>query len=175
MKALIFVLLFLPFLAQAALPPTTTKGNGDSSPVTTFEIDWPGVTFTHTGTKASIPALPNAALANSAVTVNGTTCTLGGSCSPSASAPVLSFHTCTTSCSVIDADDVVICNSSSAITVTLLAASGATKKMRYVKNINTGACTIASSDNIDGLATLVIPNQWGGVQVATDQTTWYGF
>ena len=36
-----------------ALPPTSTKGSGDSTPVTTFEIDTPNIPITHTGTKAT--------------------------------------------------------------------------------------------------------------------------
>lgn len=37
-----------------SLPPTSTKGSGDTNPVTTFEIDFPNIPVTHTGTKASV-------------------------------------------------------------------------------------------------------------------------
>lgn len=40
--------------AWAGLPPTTTKGSGDSTPVTTFEFDFPNIPITHTGTKGSV-------------------------------------------------------------------------------------------------------------------------
>jgi hypothetical protein len=39
------------------LPPTSTKGSGDTNPVTTFEFDFPNNTITHTGVKASVGTL----------------------------------------------------------------------------------------------------------------------
>lgn len=44
--------------AYAGLPPTTTKGSADSTPVITFEIDTPNMPITHTGTRASIGTVP---------------------------------------------------------------------------------------------------------------------
>ncbi len=54
MKALyVFIALFFAEQALSGLPPTTTKGNGDSTDVTTFKFLFPNVTFTHSGTSAT--------------------------------------------------------------------------------------------------------------------------
>lgn len=63
---LLFLLLIFSQTAFAGLPPTSTKGSGDTNPVTTFEIDWPNIPLTHTGTKASVGAIPNSALSTAA-------------------------------------------------------------------------------------------------------------
>lgn len=41
-----------------ALPPTSTKGSGDSTPVTTFQIDAPNIPITHSGVVATIGTIP---------------------------------------------------------------------------------------------------------------------
>lgn len=40
------------------LPPTRTKGSGDTTPVTTFEIDAPNIPITHNGVVATIGTIP---------------------------------------------------------------------------------------------------------------------
>lgn len=172
MRNLILLLLFLTTAAQAALPPTTTKFTGDANPVTTFKLDFGAIAGSHSGTTATITSIPNSVLANSSITVNGTTCTLGGSCTPAAST-TLSIATKTTTYTLKNSDDVILCNGT--FTITTQSAASATVKPYYIKNIGTGTCTISAADNIDGLSTLVISTQWAGVMIIPNGTTWYGF
>lgn len=81
MKILPFLILSFLWTLQAALaglPPTTTKGSGDTSPIVTFNWSYPNIPFTHSGTTATMGAIPNAALANSSLTVAGHSISLGG-------------------------------------------------------------------------------------------------
>lgn len=54
--------IFLSFListqALAGLPPTSTKGSGDSNPITTFQLNFPNIPLTHSGTAATIGTIP---------------------------------------------------------------------------------------------------------------------
>jgi Ca2+-binding RTX toxin-like protein len=62
-------------------------------------------------------------------------------------------------------DDLIICNSSIAFTVTLPVASGTGKRFA-IKNINTGVITVDgnSNDTIDGLANQTVA-QWQCIEV----------
>lgn len=69
----------------------------------------------------------------------------------------------TTTYSVLATDEAVVCNSTTAFTVSLPAASGSGRKL-YVKNINTGTVTVAGngSDTIDGVTTQAL-GRWDAV------------
>lgn len=168
----LLALFLLSTAAQAATPPPAVKFTGDSAAVTTFKMDFGAASGTHSGTTATLTSIPNSLLANSSVTVNGTTCTLGSSCSPAASV-TLSVATKTTTYTLTNSDDVILCNGT--FTITTQSAASATKKMYYIKNIGTGTCTISAADNIDGSGTLVISQQYAGVQIFPDGSTWWGF
>lgn len=62
-------------------------------------------------------------------------------------------------------DEVVVCNSTTAFTITLPAASGSGRTYA-IKNINTGSITVDgnSSDTIDGQTTQVL-GQWDAIQI----------
>lgn len=57
MKKLIFGFLISCSIAHAGLPPTTSKGFGESSPSTTFAFEFPYFPITHTGTRAALGVL----------------------------------------------------------------------------------------------------------------------
>jgi hypothetical protein len=66
---------------------------------------------------------------------------------------------------VLTTDETVVCNSSSAFTVTLLAATGS-GRMQTIKNINTGMVTVSGNgaETIDGDTTINL-YQWESAQV----------
>lgn len=71
------------------------------------------------------------------------------------------------------ADDLIVCNSTTAFTILLPGATGTGQKL-YIKNINTGVITVdgASSDTIDGVTTQTLA-QWDGIQIIDYGTnTW---
>lgn len=71
----------------------------------------------------------------------------------------------TTTYTVTTADEVVVCNSTTAFTVTLPAATGGGQTYA-VKNINTGTITVEGdgSDTLDGAANITL-GQWDAVQL----------
>lgn len=79
--------------------------------------------------------------------------------------PPLVIQIKTTTYGILATDDVIICNSATAFTVTLPTASGSGKLVE-VKNINSGVVTIegASSDTIDGDLNIAIL-QWESVSL----------
>lgn len=76
-----------------------------------------------------------------------------------------SVTTKTTAYTATNTDDVIVCNSTTAFTITLPVASGS-GKVYNIKNINTGAITVDgdSSDTIDGSITIVL-GQWDSVTI----------
>lgn len=46
--------IFLGYAAYAGLPPTSTKGSGDATAITTFQINTPSIPITHSGTVATL-------------------------------------------------------------------------------------------------------------------------
>lgn len=52
------------------LPPTSTKGSGDTNPVTTFRIDAPNIPITHVGPIATIGTIPIAGGGTGQTTAN---------------------------------------------------------------------------------------------------------
>lgn len=78
---------------------------------------------------------------------------------------VNNFVTVITSSYTATADDkIIVCNSSSALTVYLPSAT--TKQAYFIKNIGTGAVTVdgAGSETIDGSTTQIL-YQWEGMHV----------
>ena len=73
--------------------------------------------------------------------------------------------TVTTTYSALPTDEVIVCNSTTAFTVTLPVASGSGRILK-IKNINTASVTVdgANSDTIDGDPTVII-SQWDCVQI----------
>jgi len=71
----------------------------------------------------------------------------------------------TASYPVVVSDDIIVCNKTTAMTVTLLPASGSGKAY-VIKNINTGAVTVDgdTDDTIDGVATQIL-GQWDAITV----------
>jgi hypothetical protein len=65
-------------------------------------------------------------------------------------------------------------NSTSALTHTLPTATGCTGRIYVIKNVNTGAVTIAttSSQTIDGATTYSLPTQYKYVTVQSNGTNW---
>ena len=93
----------------------------------------------------------------------------------SAAYPPQFVRTITASGSVLTTDDIVIVNSSSAVTLTMPNAS--TVKMYYIKNVGTGTVTIntVSSQTIDGDSNLIMEFQWSAVQLSATGTEWLIF
>ena len=61
MKFLLTALLLASFSSSANLPPTTSKGNGESSFSTTFSTDYGTIPLTRTGTKITVGTIPTSA------------------------------------------------------------------------------------------------------------------
>jgi hypothetical protein len=70
-------------------------------------------------------------------------------------------------------DDIIICNKTTAMTITLFVGTGLTRKIRTIKNINTGVVTISLlGDTIDSQASQAI-SQWESISlVDTAANTW---
>lgn len=58
MKKIILFLSLVSITAIAGLPPTSTKGSGDSSFLTTFQFDFGVIPLTHNGAKATVGQVP---------------------------------------------------------------------------------------------------------------------
>jgi hypothetical protein len=130
-----------------------------------------------TGTNATTyEAVPNAALANSTMTVNGTTCTLGSSCAPVSAAPLSSgsstgntftapegYFVCTAACTVtppVPAAGYEFCvlNADNATGVITLGAIGSSA--RYENTARTaygtaGTGTLSSAGAVGDMACIV--------------------
>lgn len=53
MFKLFLAMILISQACDAGLPPTTTKFSGDSNPVTTFNFEFPNISVTHSGVKAT--------------------------------------------------------------------------------------------------------------------------
>jgi hypothetical protein len=58
MKKILTLLFILSTATYAGLPPTSTKGAGDSSFKTTFQTDFGGIPLIHTGSRATLGIVP---------------------------------------------------------------------------------------------------------------------
>lgn len=58
MKKTLLVFLLLSLSVQSGLPPTSSKGNGESTYSTTFKTDYDGIPLTRTGTGIKIGTIP---------------------------------------------------------------------------------------------------------------------
>lgn len=83
--------------------------------------------------------------------------------------------TVTTTTTLTVAHNVVICNSTSALSINLPAASTCTNRVYRIKNINTGAVTIdpSSTETIDGALTYIISIQYFSVDIVSDGSNWF--
>jgi parallel beta-helix repeat protein len=84
----------------------------------------------------------------------------------------------TTSYTMLAYDDVVLCNQSGAIAITLPAATGGViGKVITVKdkagNANTNNITISGAQNIDGAASKVINTAYGVLRIISDGANWF--
>lgn len=71
MNKILYLLLLLPALTFANLPPTTSKIDGDTSKKTTFDFEFPNFSGTHAGTKVSITGATNLPVSGD-ITMTGT-------------------------------------------------------------------------------------------------------
>lgn len=85
-KILLALLFITPI--NAGLPPTTTKGSGDSTDITTFKIRAPNIPITHSGTTATIGTIPVVGGGTGLTTLTANNVILGnGTSTPSFVAP----------------------------------------------------------------------------------------
>jgi len=72
----------------------------------------------------------------------------------------------------IDKENVLIVTSN--VTITLPDADHSANRVYYIKRVTAaGAVTVASSDNIDGAASVSLAANYDAVQVICDGTTWH--
>ena len=111
---------------------------------------------------------------NLMASLNGVSFSSGVTFAPVA---VTAISTQTGTYSALSSDFSILCNSTSAFTITLPTAGIPTGKVYRIKNINTGACTVSAggSVNIDGAATYVLATQWGSIDVQWNGTQYYIF
>jgi hypothetical protein len=86
-----------------------------------------------------------------------------GADEPAWTSPLPTVRVVTATTTELTTDGVIVCNKTTAMTVTLLAATGS-GRTRTIKNINTGTVTIDgdSGDTIDGDTTMAL-GQWDSV------------
>lgn len=87
----------------------------------------------------------------------------------------IDVETVTGNTTLSDDDFVILCNSSSAFTITLPAASSNTGRLYHIKNISTGAITVDgnSSETIDGGTTAALSAQFESISIACDGSNWH--
>lgn len=85
-----------------------------------------------------------------------------------------SIRTVTSSSLVDAADSYILCNSATAATVTLFAATNNEGRRIDIKNINVGVITIACDgvETIDGLSTFVLGSKYDTLTIISDDTQW---
>ncbi len=83
----------------------------------------------------------------------------------------------TTTYNAAATDNIILCNSTTAFTVTLPTAAVTTGKPFTVKNINTGTCTVAVAGgvNIDGGTTYLLTTQYQAASFAYDGAQYWLF
>jgi len=111
---------------------------------------------------------------NLMASLNGVSFSSGATFAPIA---VMAISTQTGTYSALSTDFSILCNSTSAFTITLPTTGIPTGKVYRIKNINTGACTVSAggSVNIDGATTYVLATQWGSIDVQWNGTQYYIF
>jgi hypothetical protein len=92
----------------------------------------------------------------------------------SSSTPLTTITTITSNYTVLSTDNLILCNSTSPIIVTLLSASSYVGKTWTFKNINTGSVTIlpAGSDKIDGFSNMVMQFKYSAFSLTANSTGW---
>ena len=131
-------------------------------------------------TALTIPFAIEAAAPTLAFYIKGTTGFTGfGTNAPTSKLDVrgsISLETRTVTASATAGDEsVIFCNSASAITITLPAASGVTNRVYEIKNINTGAVTVDGngSETIDDNTTVILASQYDSITIVCDGTEWW--
>jgi Protein of unknown function (DUF1566) len=83
-------------------------------------------------------------------------------------------NTITSSTTLTINHSIVLCNSSSALTITLPSASTCTGRQYLIKNINTGQVTITpnGSQTIDGLSFYAFYQQYNTLSIISNGTNW---
>lgn len=112
---------------------------------------------------------------NSVVNIGGTSIITANSTLQVSGSFSLAFATKTGNYTMTSSDCMVNCNSASALTITLPTAVGCTGREYVIKNINTGAVTIAcnGAETIDGFATKQITNQYGCIVLYSNNVVWF--
>ena len=82
----------------------------------------------------------------------------------------LNVRTVTDSTTIATTDDILVCNKATAMTVTLIAATG-TEQRFYIKNIGAGDVTVAraGSDTIDGETSQTV-SQYACLEIVDSST-----
>ena len=154
-KNILFLFLVLSIgAANAGLPPTTSKGTGDTTDVVTFTYRFSGFPISHSGTIATI--------------------------SPPASSFTQAVVTKTANYTITTSDDVVIANTSGGSFTLTLPASNTASRPVYIKMASGSIypLTIArgSSDTIDGETTQTLTTPYQSIILIPDGgTSWYVF
>jgi hypothetical protein len=185
----------------AALPPTTSRGNGDSANITTFNFQFPNISVTHTGTTASFGVVniagggTNKALTLSAGGVpyfdadsfevlaagtSGTFLKSNGASAPSWASPsTVSPYVAKTGNYTLDAstDGTVVGNTSGgAFTLTLPTAVGITGTIfRIVKgdtSSNLLSVATTSGQTLSGLSSTKLDEIGETIAVQSDGANW---
>jgi len=88
---------------------------------------------------------------------------------------VASMATVTDTTNLSAANNVVLCNKATAMTVNLPTAVGISGKIFVIKNINVGAVTITPSgiQTIDGQASQSITMQYNSYTIVSDGSNWH--
>jgi len=147
----------------------TAGGGGGSSPLTTK-----GDLYTYDTADARLPVGTNGQV----LTANSAQATGLEWVTPSSSS-TLAVSTKSANYTMTNADDVILCDTSSgAITITMQSSASATSKEYRVKSIGDNACTIAlaGGDTIDGDTDLILTVKNTAVGLIPDGgTAWHVF
>ena len=85
--------------------------------------------------------------------------------------------TITANATLDESDNIVLCNNTTDITVTLPAASGIAGRTYYIKKINSSTNTVTidgnGSETIDGATTVLLYVQYDAIRIISDGNNWY--
>jgi len=194
MKLIISLSFLLSQLAFAGLPPTTSKGSGDASNITTFNYQFPNFSVTHTGATAAFNILGAAGGGTGLGTLtlnsllvgagtgnvtfiapgsNGNVLTSNGttwsSAAPPSAAGVLTSTS--TNYTALSSDDNIV-ETAAAKTITLLTGATTGKRVGIISE-NTGQTTLTpAAGNICGQTSITLNGQRDSISLVADGTNW---